>query len=92
MSLAISFLILETDVSWNNVNEAGYWLISLQDVSIGNTSLGISSDRVAIDTGTSLIGAPTSAVDAIFAQVPGAVPASDPKRRGYYYVSRACLA
>ena len=64
-------------------------MVSLQDVSIGNTSLAISSDRVAIDTGTSLIGAPTSAVDAIFAQVPGAIPADDPNRKGYYYVSTA---
>jgi len=61
--------------------------VSLQDVSIGNTSLGIASDRVAIDTGTSLIGAPSTAVDAIFAQVPGAIPADDPNRKGYYYVS-----
>lgn len=49
--------------------------------------MGITSDRVAIDTGTSLIGAPTTAVDAIFAQIPGARPADDPNRKGYYYVS-----
>lgn len=84
----LAWPVIALDVSWNNVNDAGYWMVSLQDVSIGNTSLGISSDRVAIDTGTSLIGAPASAVDAIFAQVPGAVPSDDPNRKGYYYVSR----
>ena len=78
---------MASDVSWNNVDDAGYWMVQLQDVSIGNTSLAISSDRVAIDTGTSLIGAPTTAVDAIFAQVPGAIPSDDPNRKGYYYVS-----
>lgn len=37
---------------------------------------GGESDLAAIDTGTSLIGAPTAAVNAIWAAVPGSVPLS----------------
>lgn len=74
------------DITWSPLQEDGYWLIQLQDIHVGNTSLGIKSNSVAMDTGTSLIGAPTRAVEAIFAQIEGSRPADDPARNGYYYV------
>jgi cathepsin D len=73
------------------LNDAGYWLISLQDVVLNNKSLAITSQKVAIDTGTSLIGAPTTAVNAIFSQIEGSRPADDPNRKGFYYVSDGLL-
>jgi cathepsin D len=78
------------DISWNSLTDTGYWMIAMQSMSVNGTVVpGISSNRVAIDTGTSLIGAPAEAVTQLFAQIPGSSPSTSDSYRGYYYVSIA---
>ncbi|TYJ52513.1 hypothetical protein B9479_006873 [Cryptococcus floricola] len=51
-----------------------YWRIPVEDLTVNGNSVNISQPQAAIDTGTTLIGAPPSAVQAIFAQIPGSQP------------------
>lgn len=51
-----------------------YWLIPLSAVKVGGSSVGVSFSAATIDTGTSLIGMPQRAVQAIYAQIPGSAP------------------
>lgn len=75
------------DISWNQLTDAGYWMIALDGMSVNGTSLqGSSSSNVAIDTGTSLIAAPPEVVQQLFAQIPGSSPSTSDSYRGYYYV------
>jgi len=76
--------LYQGEIQWNNVVETGYWKIELQDIAVNRTSLNLASSAVAVDTGTSLIGAPADAVAAIFAEVPGSRPSDDPLYDGYY--------
>lgn len=49
----------------------GYWQIKLDGAGVG-TPLPASAGQAAIDTGTTIILAPTGAARAIFSQIPGA--------------------
>ncbi|GAA5957482.1 hypothetical protein JCM3765_001157 [Sporobolomyces pararoseus] len=66
------------------VQPAGYWSIPLQDVTVGGQSLGVSIDQVVIDTGTTLIGVPTSLAQAIYSQIPNAQAITLDGSSGYY--------
>ncbi|CAK5273019.1 unnamed protein product, partial [Mycena citricolor] len=64
-----------------------YWLLDMSAVTVqGNAVTLPQGDSVtaAIDTGTSLIGAPSSTVSAIWAAVDGASPLSASIGQGYY--------
>jgi cathepsin D len=57
-----------------------FWLLSLSAVSVGGTSVAITTGNTAlaaIDTGTTLIGGPTADVAAIWAAVPGSAASQD---------------
>ncbi|GAA5849920.1 hypothetical protein JCM3766R1_001918 [Sporobolomyces carnicolor] len=72
-------------INWISiVQPAGYWSIPLQDISVGGQSLGISVDQVVIDTGTTLIGVPTSIAESIYAQVPNSQAITLDGASGYY--------
>ncbi|KAL8283138.1 hypothetical protein RQP46_005916 [Phenoliferia psychrophenolica] len=72
-------------INWVDiVQPAGYWQIPLEGIHVGGTDLAIASDAVVIDSGTSLIGAPASAVAAIYAQIPGSSAISLDGEAGYY--------
>lgn len=63
------------NINYIPLTDAGsYWLIPMTDLKVGGTSTGISYPSVVIDTGTSLIGMPQSAVTAIYARIPGSAP------------------
>ncbi|RSH83433.1 uncharacterized protein EHS24_007117 [Apiotrichum porosum] len=48
-----------------------YWEIPMSSVAVGSTSIDLgSSTQVAIDTGTTLIGGPSSIVASIYAAIP----------------------
>lgn len=80
--------LYDGDISWNNLTDEGYWMIGMESMSVNGTTLpGVSSSNVAIDTGTSLIGAPAETVQRLFAQIPGSTPSTSDSYRGYYYVS-----
>merc|ERR1711939_853354 len=76
--------LYQGDIHWNNLVDTGYWQIELQDLLVNDTAIGLRSDSVAVDTGTSLIGAPHGSVDGIFDQIPGSRPSEDPMYEGYY--------
>jgi hypothetical protein len=65
------------------VTSQTYWQVALDGARVGTTTssssrrgplLPLTSGQAAIDTGTTLIIAPTLAATAIFAQIPGSVP------------------
>jgi cathepsin D len=63
-----------------------FWLQTVTEVLVNGKSVNIpggASAVAAIDTGTSLIGAPTAAVQAIWGAVPGSVPLSG-EQAGYF--------
>ncbi|KAL1409733.1 hypothetical protein Q8F55_003730 [Vanrija albida] len=53
-----------------------YWRIPIESISVQgkNTGYKSSSPNAAIDTGTTLIGGPSNAIAAIYAQIPNAEP------------------
>ncbi|EGG01944.1 aspartic peptidase A1 [Melampsora larici-populina 98AG31] len=71
-------------INYIPLESQSYWQIAMDEVSInGGVIPNLGSKSVAIDTGTSLIGAPTSAVEAIYSHIPGSQPAKG-IYRGYY--------
>jgi hypothetical protein len=76
-------------INWSNVINKAYWLITLGGVSVSSrsaaspTALDVSStNKAAIDTGTTLIGGPSSVISALYAQIPGAQASAS--SQGYY--------
>lgn len=63
-----------------------YWRIPIDTVTVGGKSIGYRSRsaNAAIDTGTTLIGAPSSVVQTIYADIPGAHSIADEGLKGYY--------
>lgn len=70
-----------SDIVWSPVIRQGYWEIQLQDIKIGGELAGLDPVGAAIDTGTSLIAAPTAIADLINRQI-GAVQ----NRVGQYFL------
>jgi cathepsin D len=65
---------------------ASYWILPMTDMTVqGNAvTLPTGTDSYsAIDTGTTLVGGPTSAIQAIYAQIPGSAPGTG-NYEGYY--------
>lgn len=61
-----------------------YWLISMDSVSVnGSTVSGVTNQRAAIDTGTTLIGAPKAATAAVYGAISGS-QALTGQYSGYY--------
>jgi len=53
-------------------NNAQYWQIPMDSMKIQGTTISLgSSENVAVDTGTTLIGGPESIIAAIYAAIPG---------------------
>ncbi|GAA5895886.1 hypothetical protein JCM5296_006693 [Sporobolomyces johnsonii] len=72
-------------INWVDiVQPAGYWAIPLGGVSVGGTELGITSDQTVIDTGTTLIGVPTSTAETIYAQISNSQAINLDGVSGYY--------
>lgn len=59
------------DINWSDVVDETYWLITLGGITVngGNISLE-GTNKMAVDTGTTLIGAPTDVVTAIYDLIP----------------------
>lgn len=60
-----------TLVTITNVNKQGFWEVPFT-ASVGGKDLGLSGRTAILDTGTSLIIAPTADATALHAQIPGA--------------------
>ncbi|KAI6044490.1 aspartic peptidase domain-containing protein [Pisolithus marmoratus] len=68
------------------VTTPSFWLLSLTSMTVQGTSITLptgSSAYAAIDTGTTLIGGPSSAIQNIYAQIPGSQPGTG-SWTGYY--------
>jgi len=75
--------LYQGDVNWSEVVDESYWLITLGGITIDSNNISLSgTSKVAVDTGTTLIGAPTEVVEAIYAQIPGSSAMSS--GNGYY--------
>jgi len=63
----IEFLPLVT-----NIGRPTYWLLNVTAITVNGKSVTLPAGNVAaIDTGTTLIGGPSAAVAAVYAQIPG---------------------
>ncbi|KAI6108840.1 aspartic peptidase domain-containing protein, partial [Pisolithus croceorrhizus] len=63
-----------------------FWLLSLSSMTVQGNNVALptgSSAYAAIDTGTTLVGGPSSAIQNIFAQIPGSQPGTG-SWAGYY--------
>lgn len=57
------------------VTKQGYWQVAVDGLSVGSGSAVLGSQgQAAMDTGTTLILAPTAAVASLITQIPGALP------------------
>lgn len=73
--------LFKGDINWSDVIDESYWLITLGGVTVNNQVVNLQgTNKVAVDTGTTLIGAPASIVDQIYSQVPNSKQLSS----GYY--------
>ncbi|WVR08878.1 hypothetical protein IAU60_005937 [Kwoniella sp. DSM 27419] len=80
------------DVNYVSIAEADldYWRIPVQGLNIQNNAVSVTSSRgyqpqAAIDTGTTLIGVPSSVASAIYSQISGSQALSQQSGyQGYY--------
>ena len=56
------------------VSTRGYWQVAVDEVDVSGVRSLMTQGQAAIDTGTTLVLAPTVAAAAIFAQIPGSFP------------------
>lgn len=64
--------LYQGDINYSPVIDEAYWLITLGGITIGSNTVNLSSmNKMAVDTGTTLIGAPDSVVEAIYSQIDG---------------------
>ncbi|CAH7682678.1 aspartic peptidase A1, partial [Phakopsora pachyrhizi] len=74
------------DINFVPVRKKYYWEILIDIVIVnGNQIKKTEKDHAIIDTGTSLIGAPTKITDSIYSHIPGAVPGNN-TYEGYYFL------
>ncbi|KAF9266781.1 acid protease [Marasmius fiardii PR-910] len=64
------------DIEYNNIpgGQGTYWIQEMTSLSVQGNSISLpsgSQSYAAIDTGTTLVGGPSSAIDAIYEQIPG---------------------
>ena len=58
-------------LAWAKVIRKGYWEVELQDAKMNGKSLGFTTKRAAIDTGSSLFAMPVEEADAINSKLGG---------------------
>lgn len=56
------------------VSKKGYWQVALDGLNANNKAVGGTAGQAAIDTGTTIVLTPNSALLALVAAIPGAVP------------------
>ncbi|GAA5888886.1 hypothetical protein JCM6882_002890 [Rhodosporidiobolus microsporus] len=73
------------EINWINIVEPHtYWAIPLEGMTVGGTDLGITDDSVVIDTGTTLIGMPSSVVESVYSAIPNSQAINLQGESGYY--------
>jgi cathepsin D len=75
--------LYQGEINWSNVVDETYWLITLGNITIDGSDIALSgTSKTAVDTGTTLIGAPSSVTAAIYAEIPGSSELAS--ESGYY--------
>ncbi|EGN95223.1 hypothetical protein SERLA73DRAFT_187569 [Serpula lacrymans var. lacrymans S7.3] len=74
-------------IDYQNIPDTpSYWILPMTSMTVQGNSVSIptgSASYSAIDTGTTLVGGPSSAIQSIFAQIPGSAPGTG-SWQGYY--------
>lgn len=83
--------LYDGDINFVNLVKAQYWTVPLSGlgVSSGSTiAISGSTANAAIDTGTTLIGGPSSVLDEFYAQIPGSARGTqvDSSLQDYYVI------
>lgn len=55
------------------VEPYGFWAVAFEGVYVSGRNMNISAPRAIVDSGTTLMGGPRAAVEAIYAAIPGAL-------------------
>lgn len=78
--------LLAGNITWIPLSSSTptFWSIPLQDILVASTSLNISNPSIAIDSGTSLIGVPSTVARAVYAAIPGSRSITFQGSDGYY--------
>jgi len=78
--------LFKGDIEYTNIptGEQSWWLLQLQDVTVNGQNFSMDGALAAIDTGTTLLGAPQAVVDAFYAAIPGSI-AGTGDSAGYYF-------
>jgi len=66
--------------------EEAYWTLPMTEITVQGSSITLSSGSssyAAIDTGTTLVGGPSTEIAELYAQIPGSAPGSG-NYQGYY--------
>jgi len=76
------------EIDFQNMPTAteSYWILSMTSMTVQGNAITLptgTDSYSAIDTGTTLVGGPTSSIQAIYAQIPGSAPATG-NYEGYY--------
>jgi hypothetical protein len=76
------------DIDFQDIpsGQESYWILPVTGVTVQGNSVTLptgASSYSAIDTGTTLVGGPSDAIQAIFAQIPGSAPGTG-NYEGYY--------
>ncbi|CEH13456.1 aspartic peptidase a1 [Ceraceosorus bombacis] len=75
--------LYQGDINWSEVIDESYWLITLGGITLQNNTVSIGNTvNAAIDTGTTLIGGPSSVIADLYSQIPGSSPST--QSEGYY--------
>ncbi|KII87254.1 hypothetical protein PLICRDRAFT_112830 [Plicaturopsis crispa FD-325 SS-3] len=77
------------DIDYQDIptGEATYWTQNISSVTVQGTALTLESGSTlaAIDTGTTLVGGPSAAIQALFAQIPNSVAGTGDYESYYLY-------
>ncbi|KAI0633532.1 aspartic peptidase domain-containing protein [Trametes polyzona] len=80
--------LFKGDIEFNtlvNADAPTFWMLSMTGATVQGKSVNIPSGNAAlsaIDTGTTLVGGPSEAVEAIYAAIPGSRPV--PSMQGFF--------
>ena len=64
----------QTLTTFKNVNTQGFWEGDLGAVTVDGQDAGLQGRTAILDTGTTLVAGPQSAIEALYAQIPGSAP------------------
>lgn len=73
--------LFQGEINWSTVVDESYWLITLGGITANGKDVDLGgTNKVAVDTGTTLIGAPDAVVKQIYSQIAN----SNEMASGYY--------